>query len=375
MNNNSKEYPGRPHKLHLAIFLDYGGIESQIHAMANEYARRGMNKEVEFWCIGHGGFVANEIAKLGFNTKVLNQSVKIPNLNLIKDLAREIRKAKFDIVYTHGGEANFHGVISARIAGVPKVFPEEIGISNHTKFARFVFKYIFKFSTHIIAGSEVMKKSIMNLKEANSDKISVLYVPLEGRNSIIPAKKRAIGETRFVVLARLEAVKNIPTLVTALHLVNSVHGYTNWVLNIYGSGSMSKEIFELVCSYGLETQICLKGVTNDSIQVLSESDFYLQSSFYEGFGISMIEAMENGVPPITTAVGVAKEIVIDNKNGFLIETMNSEDMAKSIFQACLSTPQEYMRMSQSAIDSVMNRFSSSQYLNQLTLLENRDEYD
>lgn len=371
MNDKSNDFSVRSRKLHLAIFLDYGGIESQIHALANEYARRGMQNEVEFWCIGHGGFVAKEIFKLGFKTKEFNQSVKIPNLGIIVKLASEIRKAKFGVVYTHGGEANFHGVISARIAMVPKVFCEEIGISNHTKLARLVFKGIFKISTHVIAGSEIMKKSLVNLKEVPSDKVSVFYAPLEQKTALPISKLRAIEETRFVVLARLEVVKNIPALVTALHLLDSHFGYTNWVLNIYGGGSKSKEIYDAICSYGLVEKIHLRGVTNNPYQVLSESDFYIQSSLSEGFGISMIEAMEIGVPPITTPVGVAPEIVVDGKNGFLIKTMTPMDIANSIYQACFSTTQEYASLSKNAIASVTDRFSSSQYLNQLVALENR----
>ncbi len=44
----------------------------------------------------------------------------------------------------------------------------------------------------------------------------------------------------------------------------------------------------------------------------------LITSRYEGFSLSLIEGMSQGLIPVTYAVGVAPEIIINGKNGFLI---------------------------------------------------------
>lgn len=356
-------------KLHLAIFLDYGGIESQIRALAIEYASRGLTSEVEFWSIGYGGYTSNEISKLGFKVVEFNASVRIPNFILIHKLIKAIRDAKFGIIYTHGSEANFHGVISAKIARVPIIICEEIGIAKHSTIARYVFRSIFGLATTVIAGSQAMKRNIVLLKEAKPSKIEVLYVPIESKNTNMKVLNNDREETKFVLLARLEEVKNIPLLIESLDLLKTQYSQDKWRLDIYGSGSMISAILHQIENLKLEKHIILKGPTNNPKQILIDYDFYVQSSFSEGFGISMVEAMETGLPPITTAVGVAPEIIVNLENGFLVQSMNSKVFASHLAQACLLSQKEYIDMSERAIATVKNRFSSRHYIDQLNRIE------
>jgi glycosyltransferase involved in cell wall biosynthesis len=50
-------------------------------------------------------------------------------------------------------------------------------------------------------------------------------------------------------------------------------------------------------------------------------DILLITSRYEGFSLSLIEGMSQGLVPIVFKVGVAPEIIRDGENGFLVETV------------------------------------------------------
>lgn len=47
---------------------------------------------------------------------------------------------------------------------------------------------------------------------------------------------------------------------------------------------------------------------------------FLLTSRYEGFSLSLIEAMSQGIVPVAYPVGVAPEIITDNYNGFIVKT-------------------------------------------------------
>ncbi len=49
-----------------------------------------------------------------------------------------------------------------------------------------------------------------------------------------------------------------------------------------------------------------------------KGSIFLLTSRYEGFSLSLIEAMSQGLIPIAFPVGVAPEIIINSKNGFLV---------------------------------------------------------
>ncbi|KPJ72168.1 hypothetical protein AMJ52_07185 [candidate division TA06 bacterium DG_78] len=57
-------------------------------------------------------------------------------------------------------------------------------------------------------------------------------------------------------------------------------------------------------------------------------DIYINPGRYEGFCLSLIEAMSQGLVPITFPTGVAPEIIQDGHNGYLVNTIN--DMIKKI---------------------------------------------
>ena len=57
-----------------------------------------------------------------------------------------------------------------------------------------------------------------------------------------------------------------------------------------------------------------------------------QNRSIEGFGIAYIEAAFFSIPSIASNVGGNKELVIDNKNGFLINPQDVDELNKKIIQ-------------------------------------------
>ena len=78
----------------------------------------------------------------------------------------------------------------------------------------------------------------------------------------------------------------------------------------------------------MQNFVFLKGWLNDTdyIKILEESDIFVLPSYAEGFPLSLIEALAFGLPCIVTDVGGITDSVINNKNGFIIRTNNSEDL-------------------------------------------------
>ncbi len=58
------------------------------------------------------------------------------------------------------------------------------------------------------------------------------------------------------------------------------------------------------------------------------SDIYVCPSKYEGFGLSIVEALAHGLPIVAFDVGIAGEAVKDRKNGFLAK--NEEEMGERV---------------------------------------------
>lgn len=73
------------------------------------------------------------------------------------------------------------------------------------------------------------------------------------------------------------------------------------------------------------------GKKNNVYEYLVKSDIFIYPSIWEeAFGISIIEAMGLGIPVIATKKGGIPEIIVNNENGFLVESNNEEELANTI---------------------------------------------
>ena len=109
--------------LHVLTSLDFGGVETQMRLIAKNAT--SSKSEHSFCALGRGGAVLNEMKALGSQATALGCKATIPSFVAIFSLWRYFRRVKPDVVHLHGAEANFHGVIAARLAGISTVICEE----------------------------------------------------------------------------------------------------------------------------------------------------------------------------------------------------------------------------------------------------------
>jgi glycosyltransferase involved in cell wall biosynthesis len=69
-------------------------------------------------------------------------------------------------------------------------------------------------------------------------------------------------------------------------------------------------------------------------------------SRYEGFSLSLIEGMSQGLVPIIYRVGIAPEIIVNGKNGYIVDSL---DEAKERARELLANEKERLRMAKHAI--------------------------
>ena len=72
------------------------------------------------------------------------------------------------------------------------------------------------------------------------------------------------------------------------------------------------------------------GSITDVPQFLKNIDMFILPSRFEGFGISLVEAMCMGVPCISSDINGPREIVGDNERGYLFESGSPQKLAEKI---------------------------------------------
>lgn len=165
-----------------------------------------------------------------------------------------------------------------------------------------------------------------------SDNCSVIPNPI-----IVPVSEKKDYELhspiRLVSLGRLQRQKNFKWMIDRMDQLRN--NCQNFVLSIYGSGMLEKELNEYIVQKGIQDFVKLKGYTVDTYSVLSESDIYLMTSDYEGFPNALSEAMAVGLPSVSRLCHEGlKELVIDGENGFIVDKNEKDLFVKRLTELC-----------------------------------------
>ena len=120
---------------------------------------------------------------------------------------------------------------------------------------------------------------------------------------------------KLITIARLSEQKRIDIMIDIAKELFKDKKLKDWVLEIYGNGELEDELRKQI---GNHKQIKLMGVTDNPKQELLNSSINLNTSSFEGFSLSILEANECGVPTITFDFGESvHEEIINNKTGII----------------------------------------------------------
>lgn len=142
-------------------------------------------------------------------------------------------------------------------------------------------------------------------------------------------KSDVINNKKIVTIARFSPEKRIDLMINMINeIFNNNNSLKDWTFEIYGSGELETEYKKM--NYNND-RIKIMGVTNDPKKILLSSSINLNTSLYEGFCLSILEANECGVPTISFDFGEsAKEQILNGKTGIIAE--NIEEYKKELIE-------------------------------------------
>lgn len=98
-----------------------------------------------------------------------------------------------------------------------------------------------------------------------------------------------------------------------------------------GKGALEGEIKQKIKEYGLSEHFILLGVKENPYPYIKNSDIYVQTSRFEGFGLAIAEARMLNIPVVTTRFDAVYNQMIQGKNG-LVVNMDAEAVCEGILK-------------------------------------------
>lgn len=301
--------------VHVTWGFGLGGIETMLVNIANEQ------------------IIDNEVTIIVLNPNVehslvatLNDKIRLICLNRAKGI--KSLKAYWDLnLYLFRNHPDVIHLHYANIAKVIPLFCNRTIVTMHD-----VCKGENSSNLHlckkICAISEVVRKDIWEKEHLES------VVVLNGiRPELFCQKKhKEDGVFRIVQISRLlHQKKGQHILIHALSRLVRM-GYDHFSLDIIGEGESEVFLKTLVVELNLEEKIHFLGPKDQTyIQThLCEYDLFVQPSLFEGFGLTVTEAMAAKVPVLVSENQGPLEIIENGKYGYAFKNGDIEDCAEKI---------------------------------------------
>lgn len=282
---------GENYKITLLVrYFTIGGLERVVIALANEYVARGFDTQIVIVSRGKRNSLITE----------LDPRIEIVFLDgnpLAK--ARKLKKVTKDrIVHINFGDGKIHPWIRLQLVNSVKTITYH-SVYRHKRNA-FLNKvdYLFNHKLPIIvAVSDAVKEFCCQDVGLPSENVVVIKngMKVEDLKNSTPKDKGCIN---FLVLCSLYPHKNHKEIIRHFSKL-SEEGVNNWHLTFIGDGPcMSELVLDAKEKNMLDKITWLGAVWNREIvnDVFAKSDILLSASTYEGFPISILEAMRYHIP-------------------------------------------------------------------------------
>ncbi len=317
--------------LHVYHSLTIGGIETFLCALMNEQSR--------FHSVSFCTWLDGEENDTRLSPSIQRLSLHNPSLSKKYKYADEVRlffliwKGKYDIVHIHG--AFDYYLLSAFLLHHRTRFVytihSEVEIENRRINRLGMSLKRFFFSRRWLVPVVLSRRFLPDFEKLYGCQAFVvengLVKPqIQEQTPLLGKLSRGPKTRLFIHAGRICEAKNQLVLVKVFERL--IREGEDVMLLIVGPVS-DEELFATIRPY-FSDRIVYAGPSNDVPSLLAHADAMCLPSLYEGFPISVLEALSVGCISICTPVGGVEDMITDNETGFIAKAVTEEDYEQAL---------------------------------------------
>jgi len=279
-----------------------------------------------------------EAKKRGLETQILRfrNGLNLKGSMMILNYARKLRS---EIIHSHGYKSNILlGIIPRRFRRMP-VIATLHGWTSRRFFTKiWVYEWIdalaMKNLDRVVAVSSAVEKNI-RMKSVGIHPVVINNgLPRLGFENdsfyreCPEISEKCKGKFKIISIGRLSPEKGFNILIQAMARLVSQGVDASLVL--VGDGSERDSLSDLAKKENLSDRVHFIGYRDKAFNLIPYFDVFVLSSYSEGLPITLLEAMQAGVPVVTTSVGEIPEVLGAGQFGTLVATGDPGVLAKAL---------------------------------------------
>jgi len=264
------------------------------------------------------------------------------NLSAIRAGLSIIKQEKIDVIHSNPLQPVLTGAVLSILTSVPHIIAlHDIAILKKeyldewakikgnsklkAKIGFFITSFIYKLHYSAIhTVSESVKDDLIQW----GVKKPIFVIP--NAIPIIKSLDLPTNPLQFVYVGRLVFYKNVQVAIKAIKIVKE--SFPDVKLIIIGEGTYKKNLQTLVDQLDLKNNIIFKGQVSDSekIHTIASSQAVVFPSYYEGFGMVILESFMQKKPILVSNVRPSSDIIKHQKTGWIIPVHDEREWSKCL---------------------------------------------
>lgn len=319
--------------LHVISSLEIGGAQRLLSDLLPIQKKQGLEVELLVYVRIDNDF-ARKIQASGVKILSLDSSHLHSPSNIFR--LRKIIK-RYDVVHAHLFPSIYWVAMAAIGLNVKLVYTEHNTFNRRREKAYFrpIEKLMYSQYDKIISISQSTQDALQQWIQADDRRFAIIYNGVDTQRfssihcSVIPKS--------LIMVSRFASQKDQETLIRAMRYVDK-----DAVLRLVGDGDTLDHCKQVAIDEDVSDRVEFLGARSDIAELVAESYIGVQSSNWEGFGLTAVELMAAGKPVIASDVDGLKQIV--EGAGIIFDRGNAEALAQEISRL-LSNEEYYSKIS------------------------------
>jgi len=235
----------------------------------------------------------------------------------------------------------------------------------------YVYKLVFWWavfrSRKVIVPSKTIMKDFLKYLNFEKDKYVLAYEGVDPdllsspKNTNETLKKYGITRNFVLTVGSMYEHKNIQGMINAYKILKEKYGYTGQYVLASKKDKFSKKVYDQIKGEGLNKDILVLAYRVDSkdkfvvsdqeiINLRSKADLYMFAPFTEGFSLTSMEGMAQGLPSVLSDIDCHREVYKDSV--LYANPYNPKDIAQKVNELLtnLELKQDYINRGYAQID-------------------------
>jgi glycosyltransferase involved in cell wall biosynthesis len=326
---------------HIFWGLTYGGIETMLVNIVNEQVELGIEVSV---------VIINDMLETELLTKIdkrinvicIYRQLHSISFGFINKINRELDKIDPNIIHLHGGD--IFDFLNARrrkksyvVVTLHAMPTGRLGLP--WRWGSMFQNFVLHQKGNVRALNRI--KNVFSISQSVADallnnyhiKSKVVYNGIKSTFFLPRNNRKPQGIFRIVQVSRLEHLtKGQDILIEAVYILKNKFGISVDV-SFIGEGKSLFVLKNMADKLGISDQIVFEGAKSQEFLAdhLRDFDLFVQASRFEGFGLTVAEAMASNLPVLVSLGQGPSEVTQNDKYGWVFVNSDSEDLAIQIY--------------------------------------------